>query len=443
MKFSEKKDILWQRLIGKPSEFSLEGRIFHSICIIGLLILAYHVPFNYLIGLHVVAWISLLMLILLSYAYYLSRVQHKLRTSIVMFGLLSNLMLAAVYFFNSGSLGPCLLLFALLIYLTIAIVPKEQYKIWIPFNIIVVLILFAMEYLHPEWIIDTYDNIENRFIDYTSAYIVVVILIYYSVKYVRHHYDYEKKSAEDRAIAIEKQNLQILDQNSQLARLNIEKNKLFSIVAHDLRTPLGSIQGYLELLSEVSLEEAEKQRIEKELLDITMNTSDMLSNLLSWSKAQMDGVTVRPVVFNLYEVLHKTLENEKTIALNKGIRFDYHIDKTIQLKADIDMMQLIVRNLVSNATKFTNVGGQIRVSTELNGDHCKLTIKDTGTGISYDQQDMVFSLEAKSTFGTRNEKGVGLGLLLCKEFTELQGGTIDFESIPGEGAAFYILMPLA
>ncbi|HCN85188.1 MAG TPA: two-component sensor histidine kinase, partial [Sphingobacteriaceae bacterium] len=202
--------------------------------------------------------------------------------------------------------------------------------------------------MHPEWIIDTYDNVENRFIDYTSAYIVVVILIYYSVKYVRHHYDFEKKSAEDRAIAIEQQNQQILEQNSQLERLNVEKNKLFSIVAHDLRTPLGSIQGYLELLSEVSLEESEKQRIEKDLLDITMNTSDMLSNLLSWSKAQMDGVTVRRVLFNLYEVLHKTLEIEKTIALNKGIAFDYDVDKTITLQGDIDMIQLIIRNLVSN-----------------------------------------------------------------------------------------------
>jgi len=132
VRFNEKKDILWQRLIGKPSEFSLEGRIFHSICIIGLLILAYHVPFNYLIGLDVVSLISFVMLILLAYAYYLSRVQHKLQTSIIMFGLLSNLMLAGVYYFNSGSLGPSVLLFALLIYLTIAIVPKEQYKIWIP-----------------------------------------------------------------------------------------------------------------------------------------------------------------------------------------------------------------------------------------------------------------------------------------------------------------------
>ncbi|HCN85189.1 MAG TPA: two-component sensor histidine kinase, partial [Sphingobacteriaceae bacterium] len=83
------------------------------------------------------------------------------------------------------------------------------------------------------------------------------------------------------------------------------------------------------------------------------------------------------------------------------------------------------------------------INTELIENNCKLTIEDTGIGIPYDQEDMVFSLAAKSTFGTKNEKGVGLGLLLCKEFTELQGGKIGFESIPGKGTTFFIIMPLA
>jgi signal transduction histidine kinase len=105
------------------------------------------------------------------------------------------------------------------------------------------------------------------------------------------------------------------------------------------------------------------------------------------------------------------------------------------------MLQLVVRNLVSNAIKFTQVGGVIDISTEMVLNEYKISVRDNGNGIAFDQQADIFSLRAKSTFGTGNEKGVGLGLLLCKEFTEQQGGRIGFESTPGKGSTFFIYMP--
>jgi two-component system sensor histidine kinase/response regulator len=104
------------------------------------------------------------------------------------------------------------------------------------------------------------------------------------------------------------------------------------------------------------------------------------------------------------------------------------------------MLQLVLRNLVGNAIKFTPFGGKIEISAEMTGIECKVTVKDSGIGIAYAQQPGIFSLKAESTFGTNNEKGVGLGLLLCKEFIERQGGRISFESTPGQGSSFFILL---
>ena len=130
------------------------------------------------------------------------------------------------------------------------------------------------------------------------------------------------------------------------------------------------------------------------------------------------------------------------MASKKDIDLTYDVDPAISVVADSDMLQLVVRNIVSNAIKFTPAGGRVDVSTKLINNECRISIADTGRGIAYEQQDDMFTLKARSTFGTANEKGVGLGLILCKEFTEQQGGRISFESIPGHGSTFFIFMPL-
>jgi signal transduction histidine kinase len=104
------------------------------------------------------------------------------------------------------------------------------------------------------------------------------------------------------------------------------------------------------------------------------------------------------------------------------------------------MLQLVIRNLVNNAVKFTPPGGKVLISAHEEEGDCRITVSDNGKGIPYDQQEGIFSLKAKSTFGTNNEKGIGLGLMLCKEFTELQHGRIGFQSIPGKGTSFYIIL---
>jgi len=340
-----------------------------------------------------------------------------------------NILLAVNFKYNSGINGPTLLIFVLCYFLTISIVPKKQYWFWISLNLLIVLALLSTEYRFPQFIPDTYSDIKSRYIDLGYTYILTVLFVFLVTTYVRQSYFTQHQLVEQKA--------------DELEFANETKNKLFSILAHDLRSPLASIQNYLEILSELQLDEDERLSINKKLLNSTQNTQQILSNLLLWSKSQMEGANVNMVNLNLGDVLQSTLQIQHTLAAEKGIQMVDRLKSSVSIIADADMLQLIIRNLISNAIKFTDPGGEIIISSDIIGDDCRITIKDNGTGINYEQQSDIFSLKAKTTYGTKNEKGVGLGLVLCKEFTELQNGKIAFESSPGVGTTFYVSFKLA
>lgn len=435
MQIFNRRHQFWDYFVGTSSEFSLETRVFHSLCLIGWVALLYNVPLNFYVGLPIIAWLSLFMLVCLGFFYYRSRVKKQFISSIVTLGILGNLFFIAVFYFNSGIDGPTSVLFALFFYLTMAMVPQKNNWLWLLINLTVVGGLHLYQYNYPQSIPKSYTTDFDRFTDVSSAYMVVVVLIYFTLAFIRKNYDQEKNSVSENTIAIERKNM-------ELEILNTEKDKLFSIVAHDLRSPLASVQSYLELLSRESLDAEDKKSLEERLLLLTRNTNNMMSNLLSWSRSQMEGVKIDIVSLNLSESLLSIISLEKVIALEKGIELEYDIDEEINVEADLNMLQLVIRNLVNNAIKFSRSGSAIFIQASVEDNFCKVAVIDNGAGIAEDQQKDVFSFTAKSTFGTKNEKGVGLGLLLCKEFTELQGGEIGFSSTHNLGSTFYITIPL-
>lgn len=432
---------LWIRIIGSTAEFPMEVRIFHSVCILAIAALAYNVPFNYLIGLPIIALLSLCTLLLFSFLYYLSRKRSYSKVAVFIFSLTGNLLFGVNFLYNSGTQGPTNILMALCVLLLLCINPKKQHKYWVALNVFIIITLQIFEYYYPQLVPYTYDSRQSRFLDLTSAYIVVVVVCYYAITYLRRSYDHEKRSSADKATSIERKNVHITHQNVELERINQERNKLMSIIAHDLRSPLSNIQNYLELITEYELDTEERRMVEGDLLKVTQRTLDMLGKLLIWSKAQMDGVAVKLGYVNLRSALYNTLELERSIALKKEIKLTTELDWDIRIVADSDMLQLVIRNLINNAIKFTPPGGEISFKAKKIGVECWLIVRDNGIGISEDKKAELFSLRAGATFGTNNEKGVGLGLLLCKEFTELQGGRIWLESAPGEGTAFFVSMP--
>lgn len=394
-------------------------------------------------GLMVSGFLSVFGLFFCAVLYYLSRFKRKSKLGINIFCLLCNAAITASYFYNSGINGPNLLMFLLVFFLSVSIIPKKDFKTWLPFNLLLVLSIIVVEYFYPQLAPNVYADELSKIIDYSFTYAIVVGLFYLIISYIRKNYDYERVSALEKNIAIEKQNAEILLQKKELERLNSEKDKLFSIVSHDIRMPLNSIQGYLEMLSENDIDEEEKDYLRQQLLQITRDTSDMVMNILSWSKNQMEGSYVELVQINVSDVVKKGLNLEKNAAKRKGVELVINSDDSFNILADKNMFQLIVRNLVNNAIKFTPRGGLIEINTLKKGKDCCISIKDNGLGINQEQQEKLFKLRASSTYGTNNERGIGLGLLLCKEFTDLQEGKIWFEPNADKGSNFFISFKLA
>lgn len=442
--FIQKLGDLWSYLVGENDSFSFQSRIFHSVTLILAIATFVYIPFNFfLIDLFFNSTISFATFLTISFIYYKSRFKNELTRSVFIGCLLGNVFLIAYFFTDSGIHGVTELFCPTVLVMFVCCVPYEQKYIWTFILVTVMLLLHIAEYFYPDVVPYNYKSRTIYFLDETLSFFTSVIIAYFSVIYLRRNYHYERTRVREQTDAIEHQYEGILLKKTHLEQLNGEKSKLMSIISHDLRAPLSNIKSYLEMVSDFGLTDDDRAAAEGQLLKITESTLSMLSKLLIWSKAQMHGVSVNLKVINLLAVLKNTVEMEIIIANKKDITLSYDIKPDINVLADSDMLELVIRNLISNAIKFTPSNGKIAISAEATQGECKIAIKDTGTGIPYAKQDAIFSLTAESTYGTQNEKGVGLGLLLCKEFMESQRGSIGFESVPGEGSSFFISVPLA
>jgi two-component system sensor histidine kinase/response regulator len=434
------KDTFWSELIGSSSYFSLESRIFHSITICLIFLVTLYVPYNLYAGLYAAAISCVLVGLFFSYQYYRSRYLGKSHGNVA-FGLMGILLFGVNYFLISGIDGSTDLIWPVYLLFILAISPYHQHFKWLVLYLICFFIIHLIAYKFPSLVQHPFSAGKGQFLDRVSVFPIPVVVIYFIITFIRQNYDKEKKMTEEKSLAVEASNEQILLQKDQLEQSNLEKNKLMSIISHDLRSPLINIQNYLELLNEYELGSKEREGMEKTLLTSTNHAMEMLSNLLNWSKSQMDGANVHLTEVNLLDTLSNTLEMEKMHAVKKEITLSYQIPSAIVVMADVDMLQLVIRNLLSNAIKFTPNGGSIHMEAELIGNECKMMVKDNGKGIPKNKREKIFNIKAQPEYGTNNEKGVGLGLALCKEFTERQGGRISFESTIGQGSSFFVVLP--
>ncbi len=235
-----------------------------------------------------------------------------------------------------------------------------------------------------------------------------------------------------------------ISENS-LLKLNATKDKLFSIIAHDLRSPFNNILGFSDMLIEnISIFEINDSKKYLGFINSSaQNTLNLLDNLLNWAKTHSDKINFNPRKVVLSEIIKETIENSNTIASIKNIEFNNLQLDEINVVADLNMLQTILRNLISNAIKFTNSNGKIDISAISIDGFAQVTVTDNGVGMSKETIDKLFKIETnESTIGTANEKGSGLGLLLCQEFVEIQGGQIWVESEVGKGSSFKFTLPV-
>lgn len=232
-------------------------------------------------------------------------------------------------------------------------------------------------------------------------------------------------------------------ERAQLLESNKTKDKIFSIVAHDLRTPLINIKSVLELYGEGNFNEEELNFFIKNLIDTVKLTSEMLDGLLIWAKSQLKNV--EPIIskFPINELILKEISFNKSNIDKKEILVKTDFCKNIEVLSDAEMLTIVIRNLLSNALKFSNFGGVILISTELNDNNLIVRVSDSGKGISKENIVKIFKeTEYISTYGTNNEKGIGIGLHLCKALLNKNNGKIWVESEIDKGTTFSFSIPL-
>ena len=233
--------------------------------------------------------------------------------------------------------------------------------------------------------------------------------------------------------------------NLKLLELNKSKDKFFSIIAHDLRGPLGGLQQIGELLWLNNITDEKREKLTKTLYKNSKNTFNLLDNLLKWANANAGLIIYKPTNLNLYKIILTNILLFDSQVKLKNIKLSCNFERDLFVYADFDMIDTVVRNLISNAIKFTPSGGKIEIildERDIKKNTCTVAIVDNGIGIDKDSQLKIFEIDTiVSTLGTENEKGTGLGLKLCKEFITKNKGNIWIESKENQGTKVFIKLP--
>ncbi len=229
----------------------------------------------------------------------------------------------------------------------------------------------------------------------------------------------------------------------KLKEIILTKDKFFSILAHDLRNPFHAIMGIIELILTRSFNEKEFDDLLKMLLQTTQKTYELLENLLEWSRTQTGKIQFTPQLYDLHLLINEIVKIFEIYSNKKNIKIFNNIPENTITSIDINLMRTVFRNLISNAIKFTYDDGSVSINLVKSDDNSIIiSVKDTGVGIDADNLKKLFIKGGNSTIGTNNERGTGLGLMLCKEFIELHGGHITIESEKGKGTTVLINLPL-
>ena len=273
---------------------------------------------------------------------------------------------------------------------------------------------------------------------YLSLALLLLTLVLFSIRLYTKTIAAKNRSLERKVI---EKTREIAESAQRLKELNASKDRLFSIISHDLRGPLGTMKAVVDLMKNATMSEQDVRSFGTELGDHLLVTGDLLNNLLTWSKAQMEGVPSTQKLFALQGIVDETCQLFRAMAESRGVRLFTEVPAGTQLYGDKDISRTVLRNMVNNAIKFTPRGGQVIIGAQRNGNSVEVFVKDTGTGISPDGIARILRKESFHKPDATGQMGAGLGLLLCQELMERDGGHMSIESSLGEGSRFSMVMP--
>ncbi|SDL64436.1 Signal transduction histidine kinase [Catalinimonas alkaloidigena] len=285
-----------------------------------------------------------------------------------------------------------------------------------------------------------------------AGLVMLIVLVYVLFRYSRRQRGQNETLIRQQQAILEKnqqleqQQHEIVRQREALAESNVTKDKFLSILAHDIRGPITTLTSFTNLLAQyaASMSPDELNELSLEAHRSTQNLQALVDNLLKWAQSQSNRMTYQRQPFFLEPVLATSIEHLRSVAHQKQITVTLRDDGDACVLGDIPSLQTVFRNLLSNALKFTPPGGQVNVTVQTTEADVTVAIRDTGVGMKPEVLEKLFRIDARhSTKGTANEKGTGLGLVLCQEFVRKNGGTLRVESQPGEGTVFCVVLPAA
>jgi len=332
--------------------------------------------------------------------------------------------------FGAGINGQNFLIAMVVLVLSLVIISgRKQVYIMLGF-IACILIIYLIQYFKPE-LIHNYTSESTRWFDSFLTTIYCSIFIYAILRFFRKNYVLENKRAEEN--------------EKKYKALNAEKDKFYSILAHDLRSPFNGLLGITQILAEelpnLSIETAQKMAVSSR--NTTLKIYNLLENLLEWSRVHQGLVPFNPETLILMPIINDNISLAQEQSINKQIKIDIDFPDGLAVFADRHMLQTILRNLISNALKFTHQGGQMTIIARSFGDKSvEISVIDTGIGMSRTILDNLFRLDAQTNRkGTDNESSSGLGLLVCDELIGRLGGKLSVESEEGKGSRFTFTLP--
>ncbi|WP_192579253.1 sensor histidine kinase [Dyadobacter aurulentus] len=360
------------------------------------------------------------------FLFYLSRFRGRTVLSMNTYILVIHGFFVASYRVSAGISGSTLLSFCIVFFLAVAILPKKEYLILTLVNLGTVAMLLITEYNDPAFVLVNYSGRKEHFIDIASTYAVTIILILAGLGYIIKNYTLEKENAEARAIMLDE--------------LHEEKARLISVISHDYHTPLTALQHYLKILDKHELSADERQELTTQMRQSVAHTQSLLANLLDMTKIDIRKNDINTkAAFPVLEAVSQTLKVYGDIARSSHQQMDILIPEELRINGDKHLFNVIIRNLINNAIKFSGDGATICFSYEPQNVFHVFRVTDNGPGIDEQQQNEIY--ESWQHPARNVARSGAIGLALSKKYAIELGADLSFETNRGQGTTFFLRIP--
>ncbi|MBL7926269.1 MAG: HAMP domain-containing histidine kinase [Bacteroidia bacterium] len=422
---------LGELCVGNRTFFTKQQRFYNLANIMGVVFYLSVVIINFINQLFFQLSLLCLVLALLHGLYfYLGRYKRIFKWMPWLLVIQSILIAIITWFSNAGANGPMPMLFVFAQAFLFSFV-ERRWQIWVTFFLVAAFIsLTLIEYFAPEVVVQ-YPSVETQLIDLCCTYLVVVFVFLILTYVSQNDFDLEHNK-------LLLSNKLVIEQNEKLERLNNMRTRLLAVLSHDIRSPLTNIYSLIDACHEDLIDITEFNSYTRELqLQISYNLG-LLDSLVFWARAQSDNFLVQKVEVALNEMVLQSASAFDAALKHKQLDLIVDIKPQVKIICDPDIVKIVVRNVLSNAIKFSHANNKILISTQIDAGNISLIVTDYGLGMDKATLDSLFKPELTSKLGTQNEKGAGLGLTMCRDFMTQLGGAFNISSAVNKGTTVFI-----